>query len=70
MPLHPVGLVRQVFVDVVGAVFLSNGVKQVERGVVVVRIAGDHLAAEFRLEEIKRGSRGRLRLQLAGVVGI
>ena len=70
MALHPVGLVRQVFVDVVGAVFLGEGVKQIERRVVVMRIAGDHLAAEFGLEEIERRLRRCLRLQLLRVVGI
>src|SRR5262249_10788330 len=54
MTLHPVGPVRQILVDVVGAVFLGERVKQIERRVVVMRIAGDHLAAKFPLEEIER----------------
>ena len=68
--LHPVGLVRQIPIDVLGAVFLGEGVKQIERRVVVMRIARDHLAAEFPLEEIERRFRSILRFHLLRIVGI
>ena len=70
MALHPVGLVGDIFVEIVGAVFLRDGVEQIERRVVVVRIAGDHLAAELGLEEIERRFRRVFRLHVLGVVGI
>jgi hypothetical protein len=44
--------------------------EQIKRGVVVKGIAGDHLAAKLRFEEIERRFRCGLRLQLFAVVGI
>src|SRR5262245_44482025 len=48
---------RHVLVHPGPAVLLYDEMKQIQRGVVIGRIAGDQLSREHRLEEIRRRSR-------------
>ena len=57
MTLDEVRLVEHVLVHPVPAVFPHYVMEQPERGVVVRRIGRHRLAAELRLEKIKRGVR-------------
>ena len=43
---NPLRIGRHIFVHELPAVFLNNGIEQIERDVVVVRIACDDLAVE------------------------
>ena len=64
MALHEVRLVSHVSVHPAPAVLLHDGVKEIQRGVVIGRIDGDHLSRKLRLEEILRRFRHILRRTL------
>ena len=49
---NPLRVVRHILVHELPAVFPNNRIEQIERDIVVVRIARDDLAVEFRLQEI------------------
>src|SRR5258706_10979490 len=49
---NPRRVVRNILVHELPAVFLNNRIEQIERDIVVVRIARDDLAFEFWLQEI------------------
>src|SRR6476646_877522 len=68
--LDEVLLGGHVLVHPAPTVFLHDEVIEIERGVVISRIDGDHRARKHRLEKILRRFRSILRADPGGIVGI
>ena len=68
--LDEVRLGGHILVHPAPTVFLHDEVIEIERGVVISRIDGDHRARKHRLEKILRRFRRILRADPGGIVGI